>query len=50
MLEIAATPVKCYLFKIYCSNLYYATLWYNFTVTSMKKIKNCLKLPTALDD
>ena len=32
-------PVKCYLFKTYCSNLYYAPLWYNFTLTAMKKIK-----------
>ena len=32
-------PVKCYLFKTYCSNLYCAPLWYNFTLTAMKKIK-----------
>ena len=42
-----STPVKCYLYKTYCSNLYCAPLWYNSTVTAMKK----LKLPiTALDD
>ena len=32
-------PVKCYLFKTYCSNLYCAPLWYNFILTAMKKIK-----------
>ena len=32
-------PVKCYSFKTYCSNLYCALLWYNFTLTAMKKIK-----------
>ena len=31
-------PEKCYLFKTYCSNLYCAPLWYNFTLTAMKKI------------
>ena len=35
-----STPVKCYLFKTYCSNLLYcAPLWYNSTVTAMKKLK-----------
>ena len=33
-----STPVKCYLFQIYCSNLYCASLSYNFTVTAMKKL------------
>ena len=32
-------PVKCYLIKIYCSNLYCAPFWYNSTVTAMKKVK-----------
>ena len=32
-------PLKCYLFKTYCSNLYCASLWYNFTLTAMKKIE-----------
>ena len=32
-------PVKYYLFKTYCSNLYCAPLWYNFTLTAMGKIK-----------
>ena len=33
-------PVKCYLIKNYCSNLYCALLWYNSTVrTAMKKLK-----------
>ena len=31
--------VKCYLFKTYCSNTYCAPLWYNFTLTAMKKRK-----------
>ena len=31
-----STPVKCYMFKTYCSNLYCASLWYNSTVTAMK--------------
>ena len=34
-----STPVKCYLFKTYCSNLYCASLRYNSTVTAMKKLK-----------
>ena len=34
-----STPVKCYLFKTYCSNLYCASLWYNYTMTAMKKLK-----------
>ena len=32
-------PVKCYLFKTYCSNLYCGPLWYNFTLSAMKEIK-----------
>ena len=32
-------PVKCYLFKTYCSILYCAPLWYSFTLTAMKNIK-----------
>ena len=38
-LSECSTPVKCYLFKTYCSNLYCAPLWYNSTVTDMKKLK-----------
>ena len=34
-----STPVKCYLFKSYCSNLYCAPLWYNSTVTAIKILK-----------
>ena len=34
-----SSPVKCYLFKTYCSNLYCAPLWYSSTVTAMKKLK-----------
>ena len=32
-------PVKCYLFKTYCSKVYFAPLRYNFTLTAMKTIK-----------
>ena len=34
-----STPVKCYLFKTYCSNLYCAPSRYNSTITAMKNIK-----------
>ena len=33
-------PVKCYLFKTYCSNFCCAPLWYSFTLTAMKRINN----------
>ena len=33
-----STPVKCYLFKTYCYNLFCASLWYKSTVTAIKKI------------
>ena len=32
-------PVKCYVFKTYCTNLYCASLLCNFTLTAMKNIK-----------
>ena len=31
--------VKCYLFKLYCSNLYYSSFWYDSIKRAMKKIK-----------
>ena len=31
--------VKCYLFKTYCSNLYYAPMWFDCTKTALKKLK-----------
>ena len=31
--------VKCYLFKMYCSNLYCSSFWFDFSKTAMKKIK-----------
>ena len=34
-----STPVKCYLFKTYSSNLYCASSWYTSTVNAMKKMK-----------
>ena len=42
-----STPMKCCLFKTYCSSLYCAPLWYNTTVTAIKKL---LITTTALDD
>ena len=44
-----STTVKCYLFKTYCSNLCYAPLWYDYTVSDIKN-KNKLPITTALDD
>ena len=34
-----SVPVKCYFLKRIFSNLHCAPLWYNFTLTAMKKIK-----------
>ena len=31
--------VKCTLFEAFCSNMYYSTLWYNCTVTAMKRLR-----------
>ena len=31
--------VKCPLFKYFCSSLYYSTMWYNETVTAMRKLR-----------
>ena len=32
--------VNCYLLKLFRCNLYYALLWFKYTVTDMKKLKN----------
>ena len=40
-------PVKCYLFKTYCSNVYCAQLWYNFTLTTIKKDKKLLTIAAS---
>ena len=31
--------VKCYLFKTYCCNLYYAPFWYDSAKAAMKNLK-----------
>ena len=31
--------VKCTLFKSFCSNMYCSTMWYNGTVTAMRKYR-----------
>ena len=31
--------VKSTLFKTFCSNMYCSTLWYNCTVTAMKRLR-----------
>ena len=31
--------VKCTLFKSFCSNIYCSTMWYNCTVTAMKRLR-----------
>ena len=31
--------VKCTLFKSFCSNMYCSTMWYNGTVTAMRKLR-----------
>ena len=31
--------VKCTLFKSFCSNMYYSTMWYNCTVTAMRRLR-----------
>ena len=31
--------VKCYLFRIYCSNLYCAPMWFDCTKTALTKLK-----------
>ena len=31
--------VKCYLFKTYCCNFYFAPFWYDSTKTAMKNLK-----------
>ena len=31
--------VKCTLFKSFCSNMYCSTMWYNCTVTAMRRLR-----------
>ena len=31
--------VKCTLFKYFCSNMYWSAMWYNGTVTAMRKLR-----------
>ena len=31
--------VKCHLFKMYCSNLYCSSFWYDYNKAAIKKIK-----------
>ena len=31
--------VKCMLFKLFCSNMYCSTMWYNCTVNAMRKLR-----------
>ena len=35
-----SVSVKCYLFKTYCSTLYCASMWFDFTKTAFKKIES----------
>ena len=32
--------VKCCMFKSYCSTMYCSSMWFDSTVTSMRKLKN----------
>ena len=34
-----SVSVKCYLFKTYCSTLYCAPMWFDYTKTALKKLK-----------
>ena len=34
-----SSDVKCSLFKSFCSNMYCSTMWYNGTVTAMRKLR-----------
>lgn len=31
--------IKCHLFRSYCTNLYCASLWWNFTASAFRRIK-----------
>ena len=31
--------VKCTLFKLFCSNMFCSTMWYNCTVTAMRRLR-----------
>ena len=38
-LSKCSPDVKCTLFKVFSSNMYCSTLWYNCTVTAMKRLR-----------
>ena len=35
--------VKCCMFKSYCSTMYCSSMWFDSTVTAMRKLKICLQ-------
>ena len=35
--------VQCCIFKFYCSTMYCSPMWFDSTVTCMKKNENCLQ-------
>ena len=40
MIEYYCSPgVKCCIFKLYCATMYCPSMWFDSTVTSMKKLK-----------
>ena len=39
MFAKCSPDVKCTLFKSFCSNMYCSTMWYNGTVTAMRKLR-----------
>ena len=40
--------VKCTLYKYFSSNMYCSTMWYNGTLTTMRKLKNCIYINNSL--
>ena len=38
-LDEVEVEVKCYLFKTYCFHLYCAPMWFDCTITALKKLK-----------
>ena len=38
-LSKCSVNVKCYLFKTYCSNLYCAPMWFDYTKTALLNLK-----------
>ena len=39
MFSKCSIDVKCYLFKLYCSNLYCVSFWFDSSKTAMKNMK-----------